>query len=62
MEQSPNLETGACEGCGTGTSIRIADRWLCADCYAVRGACCHEFAGDDLTQPDAGRPEAARPL
>lgn len=49
MEQASTTETGACERCGVETDIRIDDRWLCAECYAISGSCCAEFGADDLT-------------
>ncbi|MDW8342990.1 MAG: hypothetical protein RMM51_00690 [Verrucomicrobiae bacterium] len=72
VDQSPTLP--ACERCGAPRASRIADRWLCTDCYTAAGSCCPEFGADDLWQhhpdtsprirpnpPDTGPPRPGTP-
>ena len=49
-------ENATCARCGRFGAFVFEEDKLCADCYEIRGACCPEFGGDDLT---AGKEPAA---
>jgi hypothetical protein len=40
--------------CGIPVTTRVGDEPICDDCYTVRGACCQEFDGNDLSATNAG--------
>jgi hypothetical protein len=39
----------ACERCGRFGVFVFDGEKICAECYQTSGACCAEFAGNDLT-------------
>lgn len=56
IEQS----TPSCIDCGAPVAELVGGVSICGDCLAVRGACCQEFGGSDLTlEPNAPTADAS---
>ena len=49
-----------CIDCGKSITAVVGGVAICMDCLAVRGSCCAEFGGNDLTA-DAEEPELPEP-
>ena len=41
---------GPCTRCGELTDNRLADVYVCEECYVIRSSCCPEFGPDDLAE------------
>ena len=42
--------TGPCTRCGEQTDNKLADVFVCEECYQIRSSCCPEFGPDDLAE------------
>ncbi len=48
-KQNNSETTPSCIDCGIPVSELVGGVSICGNCLAVRGACCQEFGGSDLT-------------
>ena len=49
MEENDTTQ-GPCTRCGELTDNKLAEVYICEECYQIRSSCCPEFGPDDLAE------------